>query len=90
MLNLKFRYEYFNLLEQLRQMLARKSLKPVDSTCGLDEIFHNGVWADDVIEHVFRCTACKQHFRLIFETYHLSGGTWEPADHGATWISRFK
>jgi hypothetical protein len=87
---LKYEYEYFDLLEQLRKMLRRRSLKLVDASCDLDEVKSHGVWSGDVIEHVFDCTKCGQHFRLIFETYHLSGGTWEPSEHPTTWLSRFE
>ena len=89
-ISLKLAYEYFDLLEQLRAMLARNSLMLVDGTCELQKLQPGGVWPDDFIEHVFECTHCGQHFRLVFETYHLSGGTWEPTEHSTTWLSRYK
>jgi hypothetical protein len=79
-IKLKFEYEYIDLLEQLRGMLARNHLKLVDATCDLDKVKPSGVWVNDFIEHILECVACGQHFRLGFETYHLSGGTWEPTE----------
>ena len=84
-IKLRFEYEYFDLLGQLRTMLDRNSLKLVDATCDLDEVKPGGVWADDFVEHVFECIQYGQHVRLVFETYHLSGGTWEPTKRSTTW-----
>lgn len=39
------------------------------------DIEQNGPW-DDVVDHLFRCTACSQSFRLSAETYHGTGGIW--------------
>lgn len=33
---------------------------------------------DDVLEYYFECPRCHQLFRLSAETYHGSGGAWEP------------
>ena len=32
----------------------------------------------DFVEHRFRCTNCGEVFHLHAETYHGSGGYWEP------------
>jgi hypothetical protein len=36
-----------------------------------------GPW-DDVLIYYFECTKCKQLFQLSAETYHGSGGSWQP------------
>jgi hypothetical protein len=33
---------------------------------------------DDVVSYGFQCQTCGQSFRLHAETYHGSGGYWEP------------
>ena len=43
------------------------------------DLSEKGTWPD-YIEYYFRCIACDQAFRLAVETYHGSGGTWEPCD----------
>jgi hypothetical protein len=37
----------------------------------------DGPW-DDFLAYYFACTACGQPYRLSAETYHGSGGSWEP------------
>jgi hypothetical protein len=88
-LKLNFVYEYLSLLEQLRAMVDRRSLKLTDATCELEKVRPDGVWSDDLIEHVFECTQCGQHFRLVFETYHSLTGTWEPTEFTKSWLSRY-
>ena len=51
------------------------------STDSFDSLSLNGPWPD-YIEHHFECNGCGQRFRLAVETYHGTGGTWEPLDHG--------
>ncbi len=36
-----------------------------------------GPW-DDILQYCFACTICGQPYRLSAETYHGSGGSWEP------------
>ena len=43
------------------------------------EIPEKAPWAD-VLEYYFECPFCHQLFRLSVETYHGSGGAWEPLD----------
>ena len=38
-----------------------------------------GPWADG-FDYYFECSVCGQKFRLSAETYHGSGGAWEPID----------
>jgi hypothetical protein len=60
---------------------------------GLIEHVKDGKWIDisfavlseskkwgDIVEHYFKCTKCGQLFVLSAETYHGSGGKWEPID----------
>jgi hypothetical protein len=45
----------------------------------LAELSAEGPWPD-YFEYRFRCPCCSQIFRLAVETYHGSGGRWEPHD----------
>jgi hypothetical protein len=38
-----------------------------------------GPW-DDVLAYYFECATCSQKYCLSAETYHGSGGVWEPID----------
>jgi hypothetical protein len=40
-------------------------------------VSQSGPW-DDVLGYGFRCTSCGQLFSLSAETYHGSGGHWQP------------
>jgi hypothetical protein len=44
---------------------------------GFAEITGIGVW-DDFISYRFVCCSCAQQFSLTAETYHGSGGLWQP------------
>ena len=37
-----------------------------------------GAQWDDIVGHRFRCSSCGELFSLHAETYHGSGGYWEP------------
>ncbi|MDR6373425.1 hypothetical protein J2776_000101 [Paraburkholderia caledonica] len=43
------------------------------------ELAKGAAW-DDYIEYHFRCLHCNEMFWLHAETYHGSGGYWEPKD----------
>jgi hypothetical protein len=38
---------------------------------------------DDYISYRFRCISCGELFYLHVETYHGSGGYWEPENHAS-------
>jgi hypothetical protein len=42
-----------------------------------------GVRWDDYVEYHFRCLHCSKSFWLHAETYHGSGGYWEPTNPGS-------
>jgi hypothetical protein len=42
-----------------------------------------GVRSDDYVEYQFRCLHCSERFWLHAETYHGSGGYWEPTNPGS-------
>jgi len=44
-----------------------------------DELAKGARW-DDYCEYHFRCLHCEERFWLHAETYHGSGGYWEPKD----------
>lgn len=41
------------------------------------ELAQGAVW-DDLVSYYFQCRTCGQSFHLHAETYHGSGGYWEP------------
>ena len=43
------------------------------------ELAKGAAW-DDYVEYHFRCMHCDEAFWLRAETYHGSGGYWEPKD----------
>lgn len=43
------------------------------------ELAKGAAW-DDYVEYHFRCLHCDEKFLLHAETYHGSGGYWEPQD----------
>ena len=71
-------HEYFDLLRQVRALLVEGTLRLESGNCALDEVQKDKHWPSDHIEHKFSCSACDQRFRLAVETYHGSGGRWEP------------
>jgi hypothetical protein len=53
-----------------------------DSTCvsvSFGELAKGAAW-EDYVEYHFRCLHCDEKFLLHAETYHGSGGYWEPQD----------
>jgi hypothetical protein len=44
----------------------------------IQELAH-GAAPDDIVSFSFECQTCGKPFRLHAETYHGSGGYWEPA-----------
>ena len=45
------------------------------------ELAAGGQW-DDVLAYRFTCNTCGEEFSLHAETYHGSGGYWEPVKSG--------
>lgn len=71
-------YQYFDLLRHVREVLQQGTFRLDRGNCDLAEIRKDKPWPDDHLEHYFSCVACGQRFRLGVETYHGSGGRWEP------------
>jgi len=69
-------YQYFDLLDQIRQLIAASRFRITSGNCEISGIKPGAPWPCDVIEHRFACTCCGQQFRLFTETYHGSGGSW--------------
>ncbi len=40
-------------------------------------LMQSDTWPD-IIRHHFRCTSCQLMFQFVVNTYHGSGGAWEP------------
>jgi hypothetical protein len=45
--------------------------------CSFSEVAAGAIW-DDVLNYQFECCNCAQKFSLTAETYHGSGGAWQP------------
>ena len=75
--------DYYGLVRQLREIVTEGTFVLEKSTCELSTIQKGETWPDDYIEHHFKCQTCGQRFRLAVETYHGSGGAWEPIDANA-------
>lgn len=52
------------------------------SSMKISELVADAPW-EDCVEHHFRCSQCGELFWLRAETYHGSGGYWEPEDQAA-------
>ena len=50
---------------------------PFSMQASFSQVADGGPW-DDVVGYRFRCTSCGEMFSLHAETYHGSGGYWEP------------
>ena len=70
--------QYFDLVREVKEVLAQGTLALIDGNVDLAEISPGKGWPDDYIEHTFQCSQCGQRFRLFVETYHGSGGHWQP------------
>jgi hypothetical protein len=49
------------------------------NSCSFEKLSTGGR-SGDFVEHHFRCLRCGELFWLHAETYHGSGGYWEPED----------
>lgn len=76
-IGIKHPHEYFNLINQIKQMIKDSILDLVDSNCDFWSIENSKPIPVDVPSHIFECTRCKQKFFLSVETYHGGGGNWE-------------
>lgn len=47
-----------------------------------NEILNGAMW-DDYVEYHFRCLHCRAAFWLHAQTYHGTGGYWEPKNPAA-------
>jgi len=75
-----------NIIEMIRANLANKVIVeedywPTGQLCFSQPSFSSlpadGPWPD-YFEYYFRCVSCGSLFRLVVETYHGTGGKWEP------------
>ena len=74
--------ELRNAIQIAAQNIADKTLVEVVADSMLCSIIFselaNGAAWDDYVEYHFRCLHCGEEFWLHAETYHGSGGYWEP------------
>jgi hypothetical protein len=73
--------QYFDLVQEVKEVLAQGTLALICGNVDLADISPTRGWPDDYIEHTFQCSQCGQRFQLAVETYHGSGGQWQPIDH---------
>jgi hypothetical protein len=69
------------------EYLADKTLVEVISdsppvSVSFDKLAAGAAW-DDYVEYHFGCLHCDEAFWLHAETYHGSGGYWEPKDRAS-------
>jgi hypothetical protein len=72
--------QYFDLFQEVKEVLAQETLVLIGGNVDVADISPAEGWPDDYIEHTFQCSECGQRFRLSVETYHGSGGHWQPID----------
>jgi len=72
-------YEFLDLISQLKGLVA-KGIFAVSGNCNLNSIEKDKPWPQDLIMLNFECLTCKQLFSLNVETYHGSGGYWQPVN----------
>lgn len=56
--------------------------EPGTHSASFAEMVANQSW-DDIVAWKFKCQHCGEEFSLHAETYHGSGGYWEPVRKGA-------
>jgi hypothetical protein len=64
--------------ENVKDGTLREVVLPEQSSgATFSQLVEGAPW-NDVVSFAFECQACSQSFRLHAETYHGSGGYWEP------------
>lgn len=76
-ITIKNPYEYFNLVEQLKEILAKGTLVLIEGNCDLSDLKSDRPFPNDYIHHIFKCAKCNSKYQLSVETYHGSGGKWD-------------
>ena len=73
-------HELFDLVGQIREIIAQGTIEFVEGSCSLDEIAPNKPWPVDYIEYYFRCAICHQSFccmwKLIMALAELGRCLW--------------
>ncbi|SEO40930.1 hypothetical protein [Paenibacillus sp. OV219] len=76
-INIAHPYEYFNIVEQVKEVLKQGTLEIIKGNCDFFSLQKGQPFPDDVLYHLFKCTSCNRKFELSVETYHGSGGAWD-------------
>jgi hypothetical protein len=76
-ITIKYPYEYFNLVEQLKEILEQRTLLLLDGNCDLNDLKSGNPYPNDYIYHIFKCSKCNSKYKLAVETYHGTGGKWD-------------
>lgn len=76
-IKIEYSYQYYNIVEQIKNMLQEGILLLSEGNCNFSLIDRNKPFPGDVLYHVFKCASCGCGFELCIETYHGSGGSWE-------------
>lgn len=74
-------------IEVAKENLADGAIAEIPRAAALGRLsFHElavaGLW-NDIVEYRFRCNTCSEVFSLHAETYHGSGGYWEPENRSS-------
>ena len=64
--------------ESVKDGTLREVVLPEQSNAPTFSQLSEGAAWNDVVSFAFECQACTQSFLLCAETYHGSGGYWEP------------
>jgi len=67
---------YYPLIRMLIEHIARNELAMLEGPDLQPLLVDGSMWPDDIIEHLFQCTKCKQHFGVSVDVYHGRGGRW--------------
>jgi len=79
---IRFPSELRSAIRVARDNLADHTIREVSSGGAQSQRSFSEVAAgatfDDALNYLFECCSCAQRFSLTAETYHGSGGKWQP------------
>lgn len=75
-------YELRLAIDIAKQNIEDETISEVTDSNSLSQVSFSALAAgepwDDIVGYRFRCNSCGELFSLHAETYHGSGGYWEP------------
>ncbi|WML46625.1 hypothetical protein RCG23_13270 [Neobacillus sp. PS3-34] len=76
-ITIKEPYQYFNLVDQLKEILIQGNLVIINGNCDFQDVKSGKALPNDFIYHTFKCGRCNRKYQLAIETYHGAGGKWD-------------